>query len=141
MGHQERHQAFIVNYADDLVRGCRGRANETLAAMRAMMTQLKLTVNESKTRVWKVPKERFDFPGYTLGRATHQVRTASRVQKRIRVHTLIMDDDAGVCTQNPIGSEASFDGDNRGLGLIVEVDAQVRIDLAADQRQHHDDKQ
>jgi len=32
------------------------------------MTRLKLTVNETKTRVCKLPEEKFDFLGYTLGR-------------------------------------------------------------------------
>jgi group II intron reverse transcriptase/maturase len=68
LGHQERYHAFIVNYADDLVLCCRGRAQDALAAMRAMMSQLKLTVNESKTRVCAVPQEKFDFLGYTFGR-------------------------------------------------------------------------
>ena len=36
--------------------------------MRDMMTKLKLTVNESKTRVCKLPEEKFDFLGYTFGR-------------------------------------------------------------------------
>ena len=36
--------------------------------MRAMMTKLKLTVNETKTRVSKLPEEKFDFLGYTFGR-------------------------------------------------------------------------
>jgi RNA-directed DNA polymerase len=47
---------------------CRGRAEEALAIMRDIMTRLKLTVNETKTRVCKLPEERFDFLGYTLGR-------------------------------------------------------------------------
>ncbi len=68
LGHQERYQAFVVNYADDLVLCCRGSASETLAAMRDMMTRLKLTVNESKTRVCAVPQETFDFLGYPFGR-------------------------------------------------------------------------
>lgn len=68
LGHQERYHAFIVNYADDLVLCCRGQAQDALAAMRAMMSQLKLTVNESKTRVCAVPQEKFDFLGYTFGR-------------------------------------------------------------------------
>jgi RNA-directed DNA polymerase len=32
------------------------------------MTQIKLTVNEEKTRVCRVPSETFDFLGYTFGR-------------------------------------------------------------------------
>jgi hypothetical protein len=36
--------------------------------MRDIMTKLKLTVNETKTRVCKLPEERFDFLGYTFGR-------------------------------------------------------------------------
>ena len=47
---------------------CRGRAEEALAAMRVMMTKLKLTVNETKTRVARLPEEKFDFLGYTFGR-------------------------------------------------------------------------
>jgi hypothetical protein len=68
LGHQERYQAFVVNYADDLVLCCRGSAPEALAAMRDMMTRLKRTVNESKTRVCAVPDETFDVLGYTFGR-------------------------------------------------------------------------
>ena len=33
-----------------------------------MMSRLKLTVNEAKTRVCRVPKGTFDFLGYTFGR-------------------------------------------------------------------------
>src|SRR6266403_2080453 len=68
LGHEKRLQAYIVNYADDLVICCRGKAGEALATMRNMMTKLKLTVNETKTRVCKLPEERFDFLGYTFGR-------------------------------------------------------------------------
>ena len=39
-----------------------------LATMRVMMTKLKLTVNETKTRVAKLPEEKFDFLGYSFGR-------------------------------------------------------------------------
>jgi RNA-directed DNA polymerase len=68
LGHERRLRAYIVNYADDLVICCRGKAGEALATMRNMMTKLKLTVNETKTRVCKLPEERFDFLGYTFGR-------------------------------------------------------------------------
>jgi RNA-directed DNA polymerase len=63
-----RKGAHIVNYADDLVICCRSRAEDALATMRDMMSKLKLTVNETKTRVCKLPEEKFDFLGYTFGR-------------------------------------------------------------------------
>jgi len=68
LGHEERWKAYIVNYADDLVICCRVGANHALAAMRTMMSKLKLTVNENKTRVCCLPEEKFDFLGYTFGR-------------------------------------------------------------------------
>jgi len=47
----------IVTYADDLVILCRkGRAEEALQQMRDLMGKLKLTVNEEKTRICKVPE-------------------------------------------------------------------------------------
>ena len=54
--------------ATHLVICCRGKAAEALITMRDMMTKLKLTVNETKTRVCKLPEEKFDFLGYTFGR-------------------------------------------------------------------------
>jgi len=68
LGHEKRLKAYIINYADDLVICCRGRADEALVTMRSMMSRLKLTVNESKTRVCRLPEEKFDFLGYTFGR-------------------------------------------------------------------------
>jgi RNA-directed DNA polymerase len=68
LGHERRLGAYIVNYADDLVICCRRGAKEALAEMRVMMTRLKLTVNETKTRVAKLPEEKFDFLGYSFGR-------------------------------------------------------------------------
>jgi group II intron reverse transcriptase/maturase len=68
LGHEKRLKAYIINYADDLVICCRARADEALVAMRNMMARLKLTVNESKTRVCRLPEEKFDFLGYTFGR-------------------------------------------------------------------------
>jgi RNA-directed DNA polymerase len=59
----------IVTYADDLVILCkRGKAEGALQWMRAIMGKLKLTVNEEKTRICKVPAGEFDFLGYTFGR-------------------------------------------------------------------------
>ena len=67
LGHEKRLQAFVVNYADDLVICSRGRADQARAAMQDMMSKLKLTVNEAKTRVCRLPEEKFDFLGYTFG--------------------------------------------------------------------------
>ncbi|HKB35317.1 MAG TPA: group II intron reverse transcriptase/maturase [Gemmataceae bacterium] len=67
-GHQRRLDAHIVNYADDFVICCRGTADEAMTLMRTMMAKLKLTVNETKTRLCRVPEETFNFLGYTFGR-------------------------------------------------------------------------
>ena len=67
LGHESRFRARIVNYADDFVILCRGQADEAMTAMRDMMAKLKLTVNEAKTRLCKLPAESFDFLGYTIG--------------------------------------------------------------------------
>jgi hypothetical protein len=59
----------IVNYADDLVILCRkGKAEEALRRLREIMGKLKLTVNDEKTRICRVPEGEFDFLGYTFGR-------------------------------------------------------------------------
>jgi RNA-directed DNA polymerase len=67
-GHEKRLMAHIVNYADDFVICCRADAEEAMATMRTMMSKLKLTVNETKTRLCSLPEGTFDFLGYTFGR-------------------------------------------------------------------------
>jgi RNA-directed DNA polymerase len=69
LGLEQRLGSRIVTYADDLVILCRrGKAEEALSRMREIMGRLKLTVNEEKTRICKVPEGEFDFLGYTFGR-------------------------------------------------------------------------
>ena len=77
----------IVTYADDLVILCRkGKAEEALSRLREIMGKLKLTVNEEKTRICKVPEETFDFLGYTFGRLyspkTGKARIGMRPSKK-----------------------------------------------------------
>jgi RNA-directed DNA polymerase len=77
----------IVTYADDLVILCRkGNAEEALQRLRGLMGKLKLTVNEEKTRICKVPEGEFDFLGYTFGRMysahTGQARIGHRPSKK-----------------------------------------------------------
>jgi group II intron reverse transcriptase/maturase len=74
LGHQQRLSAYIVNYADDFVICCRGTAAEAMGVMRGMMRQLKLTVNEEKTGLRRVPADSIDFLGYTIGRC-HSMQT------------------------------------------------------------------
>ena len=48
----------LVTYADDLVILCKkGKADEALQQLRRIMSKLKLTLNEEKTRICKVPEE------------------------------------------------------------------------------------
>jgi group II intron reverse transcriptase/maturase len=69
LGLEESLGTRIVTYADDLVILCRkGNAEEALTHMREIMGKLKLTVNEEKTRICRVPEGEFDFLGYTFGR-------------------------------------------------------------------------
>jgi RNA-directed DNA polymerase len=86
-GLEKRLRSRIVTYADDLVILCRrGNAEEALHCMREIMVRLKLTVNEGKTRICKVPESEFDFLGYTFGRmykrTTGQVYVGVRPSKK-----------------------------------------------------------
>jgi RNA-directed DNA polymerase len=77
----------LVTYADDLVILCRrGNAEAALHHLREIMGKLKLTVNEEKTRICKVPEGEFDFLGYTFGRMysarTGQARLGYRPSKK-----------------------------------------------------------
>jgi RNA-directed DNA polymerase len=76
LGYERRFQAKIVNYADDLVICCRQNAEQAMDAMRSIFRKLKLTVNEEKTHVCQVPRESFDFLGYTFGRC-YSMRTGN----------------------------------------------------------------
>jgi RNA-directed DNA polymerase len=83
----------IVTYADDLVILCRkGKAEDALQRLRAIMGKLKLAVNEEKTRICKVPEGEFDFLGYRFGRMysakTGQARLGYRPSKKSIKHAV-----------------------------------------------------
>jgi len=87
LGLEQRLGSRIVTYADDLVILCKkGKADEALQQLRKIMSKLKLTVNEEKTRICKVPEGEFDFLGYTFGRMysarTGQARLGYRPSKK-----------------------------------------------------------
>jgi len=87
LGPEQSLGTRIVTYADDLVILCRkGKAEAALQRLREVMGRLKLTVNEEKTRICKVPEGEFDFLGYTFGRMysarTGQARLGYRPSKK-----------------------------------------------------------
>ena len=74
LGLEARLDAHTVNHADDFVICCRGTADEAMRVMRSMMSKLRLTVNEVKTRTCRLPQESVNFLGYTIG-LCHSPRT------------------------------------------------------------------
>src|ERR1700690_4447565 len=87
LGLEQSLGTRLVTYADDLVILCRrGSAETALHHLREIMGKLKLTVNEEKTRICKVPEGEFDFLGYTFGRmyspTTGQARLGYRPSKK-----------------------------------------------------------
>ena len=83
LGLEKRLGARLVTYADDLVILCRrGNAATALHHLRGIMGKLKLTVNEEKTRICKVPEGEFDFLGFTFGRIYSQRTGQARLALR-----------------------------------------------------------
>lgn len=74
LGQERRLGASLVNYADDFVICCRGSAEEAMTVMRNMMSKLKLTVNEKKTRLNVTILGPLPVPGLACGKAgaSHQ---------------------------------------------------------------------
>ena len=77
--------------ATHLVILCRkGKADEALQQLRKIMGKLKLTVNEEKTRICRLPEGEFDFLGYTFGRMfserTGQARLGYRPSRKSIKH-------------------------------------------------------
>ena len=60
----------------------RGSAETALHYLREIMGKLKLTVNEEKTRICKVPEDEFDFLGFTFGRM--YMRTTGKAHLGLR---------------------------------------------------------
>jgi group II intron reverse transcriptase/maturase len=108
LGHEKRLKANIVNYADDFVICCRGTADEAMSVMRRIMDTLKLTVNETKTRIARLPDESFDFLGYTIGRVyrptdgSAYLGTKPSRKKLLRFITALSERTARSTTRQPV---------------------------------------
>ena len=104
----------LVTYADDLVILCRrGNAEAALHRRREIMGKLKLTVNEDKTQICKVPEGEFDFLGFTFGRMyspmTGQARLATApLKEEYQAHGR-----QGPCADRPIEDMARNHNDGK----------------------------
>ena len=67
LGYARRFCAEIVNYADDFCVLGKAPAAEMLAVVKRLMGNLKLPVNEQKTRCLRCPEEPLEFLGYRVG--------------------------------------------------------------------------
>jgi len=63
---QERLGARLVRYADDVVVLCKGNTERILKGMRAVTSDLDLSLNEEKTRVVDAWQENFNFLGFSI---------------------------------------------------------------------------
>ena len=64
---QQRLGARIVRYADDIVILCRrNKSGKAMAVLRQILERLKLSLNETKTKIVNAHKEKFDFLGFSI---------------------------------------------------------------------------
>ena len=62
-----KHGARIISYADDFVVVAHKGAAEVLTQVKRWLAGMKLTLNETKTRIVNAKEENFSFLGYELG--------------------------------------------------------------------------
>jgi len=63
---QQRLEARIVRYADDMVVLCRKGTERPMAVLRQILTRMGLTLSEAKTRVVDVHQGKFAFLGFEI---------------------------------------------------------------------------
>jgi group II intron reverse transcriptase/maturase len=63
---QERLEARLIRYADDFVVLCKGNTERILKGIKTVLGDLRLSLNEGKTKVVNARKESFNFLGFTI---------------------------------------------------------------------------
>jgi len=64
---QQRLGAHIVRYADDIVILCRrSKSDKAMAVLRQILERLRLSLNETKTKIVNTHKGSFDFLGFSI---------------------------------------------------------------------------
>jgi group II intron reverse transcriptase/maturase len=67
--------ARLIRYADDLVIMTKYNVKASLFKLQNLTEKLKLNLNQKKTRLVDTEKERFDFLGYSFGKAENPQKT------------------------------------------------------------------
>mgnify|MGYP001562441965 CR=1 FL=1 len=91
---QQRLGARIVRYADDIVILCRrNKSDKAMAVLRQILERLKLTLNETKTKIVNAHKESFDFLGFSIwvGESRKSGKLYSHVQPSKKSLQIIKD--------------------------------------------------
>jgi RNA-directed DNA polymerase len=81
-GKGETFKAKIINYADDFVILSQGCAKEAMEWTKRVMERMRLTLNETKTRIVDAGKETYQFLGYTCGAQMHKKMGWKRITVR-----------------------------------------------------------
>jgi RNA-directed DNA polymerase len=91
---QQRLEARIVRYADDMVVLCRNGSEQPMAVLRQILLRMGLTLNEAKTRVVDVYQGKFAFLGFEIwmakgdrtGKSYPHVQPSKKSLKKIKGH-------------------------------------------------------
>jgi group II intron reverse transcriptase/maturase len=95
---EERMEARLIRYADDLVVMCRGNAEKILKGTGAILGKLGLSLNEEKARVVNTWRDRFDFLGFTVemaksprtGKMFPLIRPSKRAMAQIQAEIKVL---------------------------------------------------